>query len=438
MTVRIVCIGASYLFVPPVFMDLAMTGKFHGAEFCVVDIDPHRLKVVVDGLNALKDAHDIDLDIVGTLDRRDVLPGASFVITSITVGHFLAWEQELMYCDIYGISHTVGDTIGPAALSRNLRVIPVLLDVARDMEELCPDAWLINFTNPMSAITLAISTRTSIRTVGLCHEFDGLRGHIARAYGVDRSDVDMTAGGVNHLTFVTDLKVKGKECLGTLLDDVGPSERPESIVDDPEDWWLNRTLMPVFGVLPVASDRHTIEFFPYFLGKANDKGKAWGFNPLDIRKRKRNQADREAVLVGWTRGEGIPSMDRLSGEHAHDIMLSIMEDRGDRHMVNILNNGCIEGLPDDALVEIPATVDASGVHGLKVEGIPRHLISHLQRLSTLHHLTVESALEGSREKALHALLLDPLCLDLGTMEHMLDDLLEANREHLPLFFPGSG
>jgi alpha-galactosidase len=302
------------------------------------------------------------------------------------------------------------------------------------MEELCPDAWLLNITNPMTALCRAITRSTNVKTVGLCHEVTNCRFQLSQLLERDFRDFDLDVTGVNHLPLVTRLQVgddDGFELIANL---------PEK-VDDPGRQLLidtNRVkfeLLRRFGVLPAAGDRHLVEFFPGFLTEDSGWGKRWGVGLTTIEHREQ-WLDYFKAEFAQMRAAGTVD-ETPSGEMVAPLIDSLIRDR-QRHLpLNIPNAGQCPDLPADVVVESICTTDASGVRGNGETRAPAVMGEWLRRISSSQEATVEAGLTGNRAKVVEAMLLDPLAgrIDFDRMEQMADEMLAATSRWLPQFQP---
>jgi alpha-galactosidase len=325
----------------------------------------------------------------------------------------------------------VGDTVGPGGISRSLRNIPVLVEIARDMERMCPDAWLLNITNPMTCLTRAVARETSVRVVGLCHEVVIMSWYVAIACGVQADDIGFSITGVNHLPWITDLSIQGQDGFELLFRSL--AERPEA------KWFadehaLKLALYERHGALPGAGDRHVAEFFPWVLTPESNWGKSWGIHLTSIADREREEARFRQAMVDVADGDkDAPTW--ASGEMVAPLIDSLVTGERRDLPVNIPNNGQAPYLPPDVVVETMCTVDADGVRGRDAIIPPDVCAAWIRRHVDVQELTVEAALTGDPETVRAAMALDPLCgrLELRQIEAMTDDLLDATEAWLPQF-----
>ena len=317
---RIVIVGGgSRQWGPKLTTDILTTPSLTNATIVLHDIDAASVSLMGSYCERINRELGTSATIEATTDRKVALTGADFVAVTITTGAFASMRHDLEIPAKYGVRQSVGDTCGPGGINRSLRNIPVLLDIARDMESQCPDAWLLNLTNPMTCLTRAINRETSIKAVGLCHEVVIMSWLVAIALGVQADDVGFTITGVNHLPWITELTVSGEEGFGALR---------RALADRPDASWfadehqLKLALLDRYGALPGAGDRHVAEFFPWVLTEEAEWGKAWGVALTSIADRERDEAayreemqhiiDGDSPVPTWQSGEMVaPIIDSL-------------------------------------------------------------------------------------------------------------------------------
>jgi alpha-galactosidase/6-phospho-beta-glucosidase family protein len=343
------------------------------------------------------------------------------------------WQEETRLCLEHGVVHSIGDTIGPAALSKSLRTVPVMLGIARDMGELCPGAWLINVTNPLSTAVKAVASLTKTKVIGLC---DGSLGHrhlIADAYGAEPSQVSFDLVGVNHFAFTNRISVDGRDVTASLYEDAARS-RAASL----GEWSLGREIFRLMGGwLPLVEDRHLTEFYPFYVSATEGDKVRYGGGPLDIpqrlRSRERMEQDHVDLASGNVRPGGLAA---YRGEPLHDIISWLRGGGEGTHVVNVPNGGRCRDLRHDAVVEIPALLSRDSVVPVSIaEGtLAPHVVSILNNLSVIHDYTVQAAVSGDRGKARQALLLDPFLQNrdiLALVPELVDGIFHINRSYLP-------
>ncbi len=435
-----ICIigGGSYNWSPTLLRDLALTPGIAGT-------------VVIHDLHAGA-AHDMcllgrkiarataaPLEFEANPSLTESLDGADFVVLTITTGGLEATQLDLEIPRAHGIVQSVGDTVGPGGLARALRNIPVALEIAQTMERVCPDAWLLNLTNPMTTLVRAVTKRTSIKTVGLCHEVFGTRRVLSRLFAETGDALDVQVAGINHLIWLLDARIGGRDALDLLrchLD--GGGAIPLKPVREPhlepfqDRWTLKLALFARYGALPAAGDRHLAEFFPYFLDEASRHGAAWDVRLTTIEHRRAMGEAARARTRAWIDGSAEIPLER-SEEEVADIIAAVANGKTHRAVVNLPNKGQVANLPHDAVVETLGTIGPAGAHGIGVGDLPPGVLTTVLPHVLNQELIVDAALTGDRTLALQALLADPLTRHFQTAPIMLDELMHAHAAYLPQF-----
>src|SRR3954447_14947220 len=273
--IKVVIIGAgSTVFTPGLIADMVNSEHLHDASVALVDIDPLAVDVMTRLAQRMARERGVSLKIEGTTDRRKVLAGADFVTTTIAVGGVRGWEHDVRIPERAGVYQTVGDSVGPGGVFRALRHVPELVAIARDMEELCPDAWLFNYTNPLSANVRGVQKSSPIKCIGLCHGILHTRQLLARDLGVDAHDLNVVAAGVNHLCWGLDIRHEGHDLYPALREQMATRlAAPDTIAsDDVYEGFqqVSARLMQLYGYYPSPGDRHVAEFYSLFLHQDGD------------------------------------------------------------------------------------------------------------------------------------------------------------------------
>jgi alpha-galactosidase len=435
--------GGSSSFVPLLLRRLIQSPSLGDATVTLMDVDAHRLDVMESLANKLIESEGSALRVRSSLDQRESLVDANFVIAAISVGGMDAWANDLEIPGRYGIVMHVADSIGPGGIMRALRNAPVLADVARNVADVAPEAWVFNYTNPAPVEALAMRTAApSVKSYALCSctQAPGSAKWLAAQAGVSPDDIAMppVVAGLNHCAGVTELLLTD----GT---DAMPLVRERAT--KPVVKWALET----YGVLPYCWE-HWVEFFPQmqwleepYSGTAQGVKMRYGIRTHDMAYEKRRVQDLEQLAQRWTAPDAgpvtladLPHGDEDEGIEVIDLIESIVENGNTTHVVNAPNGGAIPNLPAEAIVEVNAHVNAYGIQPIHTKPLPEALAAHLRHYFAMQQHVVKAALSGDRHAALQAFLLDPTIgarLDLDQTAALLDEMLDANAKHLPLFEP---
>jgi alpha-galactosidase len=418
----------------------------------LVDIDPHALEIARRMTAKMIAARKAPIQLSASVERREVLKGASVVICTIGVGKRRAWEQDVFVPRKYGLFYPVGDSVGPGGSSRALRMIPDMVAIAQDVLDLAPEALFFNYGNPMAPVCRAVQKATGAKMVGLCHGVFDTARYLAEKLGVPFTSLEYTAVGMNHLTWFTNVLVKGKDASPTLRQvaervvagapaaDKAWSSEPkvdietafESSYGHPFSW----NLMLKFGAIPSALDRHVTEFFPQFFRDGRYYGKKLGIDEFcfegtiyygdRIYKQMEEEAFSDKPLAA-------DYFEHAAGEHEQviDIISSIRLGKTKVYSANLPNRGQVPNLPPEAIIESPAVADGQGVRPITLPPLPVGIAGVLATRYLWVEAIVEAALEQSREKFIQALVLDGAVSSLEQATALADDLLGAQAQYLP-------
>jgi alpha-galactosidase len=428
---KIVVIGAgSAGFTPPLVADLVSTPAFADSSLTLVDTQASRLPLMERVARQLARQKGAGLQVTTTTDRRSALDGAHFVITTFAVGGLPLWREDIEIPRRYGIEQTTGDTVGPGGLFRALRHIPIILEVANDMAKLCPAAWLINLTNPLSTLCRAVTRETSIKTIGLCHGIQGTGRFLADYLRRPRGELQVRAAGINHLTWVTDLRDQHGL-------DLYPELRRQAAVDLTPPMPVSFALLDLYGYFPSPGDIHVDEFYGLFLRREPGGELPYG---LHLNKFYADEDRRRREVEALTaQANGQVSVDALlgralEGERIAHVMAALIGKEAHLELaVNIPNDGHIRNLPRQAIVEVPAMVGPQGVAGLAMGALPPAITSTLSFWIDEQERTVDAAIYGDHRAALQVLAADPQVRSIETARALLADFLAEQAPYLPRF-----
>jgi alpha-galactosidase len=431
---RIAFIGAgSVEFTKNLLTDIFEFPELRGATVALHDIDPERLETAGMMARWTSDQLEAGAQVEEHLDRREALEGADFVVNMVQIGMHEATLLDFEIPRKYGLKQTIADSMGIGGIFRGLRTIPFVLDLARDMRELCPRALLLNYTNPMSMLMEALYTaHPEVRSVGLCHSVPYTAREIASYIGVSHEELLFECAGINHIAWMTRLEVDGEDAYPRLFEAM---EDPTVYVRDK----VRFELMRHFGYLVTESSEHNAEYTPYFL---RDDGLIERFDvPVDeyIRRSERN-LDRYAETRRKLLAGGTFPLQR-SVEYGSLIIHSMVTGRSRTIYGNVENTALIGNLPDGCCVEVPVLVDETGLRPCHVGDLPPQLAATCAPHTAVQNLTVRAALEGKREHVYHAAMLDrhaSSVLSLDEIAALVDELIEAHGDALPEGVRSSG
>ena len=428
---KITFVGAgSTVFAKNLIGDILSFPELAESELCLFDIDEERLATSEVVAKKVATSLGANATVGTTTDRRQALDGASHVLCMIQVaGYKPGTVTDFEIPKTYGLRQTIADTLGIGGIMRGLRTIPVMLDIARDMEEVCPDALFLNYVNPMAMLCWAVERATTIKTVGLCHSVQGTARELAKDLGIPVSEIDYRCAGINHMAFYLRFERDGEDLYPALRRIAEDGKAPDGNL-------VRYEMLRRLGYFVTESSEHFAEYVPWFI-KRDQPDLIDRFNiPLDEYPRR---CERQIARWGDMRAayEGDDAIE-VSRSHEYAAPIIRAMETGIPTVINgnVANTGLIDNLPDGCCVEVPCLVDANGVQPTKVGALPPHLAALMQTNVNVQALTVEAALTGKREHIYHAAMLDPHTaaeLDLDQIWSLVDDLLAAHGEWLPVY-----
>ena len=451
---KIVVIGAgSLVFSSRLTTDILCVPELTEGTIAYVDIDQDPLDLMSAYAGRIVDQEGLPTRVEATRDRRRALEGADYVITTFRVGGAEATALDAQIPLKYGVDQAVADTVGPGGVFYGQCHIPLLVDICRDMEELCPDALLLNHTNPMAMLCWAVNEATDIANVGLCHSVQHTSEQLAQHIGAPYEETSYWVAGINHMAWFLRFEWQGQDAYPLLRErlkewDAAGGDASLIVDDMPsnayygDDPWpydtVRRELFRRFGHYVTESTAHLSEYLPWFR-RTPDLMKAYALK----------QRRREDFLARWderrrTRqdpikrkaaGEEPIEMSRTS-EYTSYIIEGIETNSPRRVNVNVRNTGLITNLPEGCVVEVPCLVDGLGVHPCHVGDLPPQLAAMNRSNIAVEELSVKAALEGDREALYQAVALDPLTstlLSLAEIESMVDEMVEGLSPWMPQF-----
>lgn len=367
---------------------------------------------------------------LGEENRRAALKNAKYVINAIQVGGYEPCTvTDFTIAKKFGLRQTIADTLGIGGIFRALRTIPVLFSFARDIEEVCPDAWLLNYTNPMASLTGAMLRYTDVKTVGLCHSVQTCAETLLNSVNMPTDNVQYHIAGINHMAWLLDIRRNGVDLYPEI-------KRRASEINQKHDDMVRHEIMQTFGYYVTESSEHNAEYMPYWIKRSYPE-LIERFNiPLDEYPRRCIEQ-----IAQWDKQKQELTLNAdiihtRTREYASYIIEAIETDRPYKIGGNVLNHGIITNLPSEACVEVPCLVDGTGITPCFVGNLPQQLAALNRTNINTQLLTIEAAITHKRDAIYHAALLDPHTsaeLSIDDIRQLCDELIEAHGNWLPAY-----
>ena len=440
MSFKIAFIGAGSVgFTRTLLSDLLTVPEFRHTEVAFMDLSAHNLQLVTDLCQ--RDIHENGLDIAiqATTDRREALKGAKYVVICVRVGGLEAFKLDVDIPLRYGVDQCVGDTLCAGGIMYGQRDIPVMLDFAKDIRELCtPDVLVLNYANPNAMVTWALNQFGKVNTLGLCHGVQGGHHQIADVLGLQKKEVDIICAGINHQTWYIQVKANGVDRTGDLL---------EAFENHPE---ISKTekvridMLRRFGYYSTESNGHLSEYVAWYRKRPDEildwidlgvwiNGETGGY--LRVCTEGRNWFETE--FPQWMKDPARPyAAEKRSEEHGSYIIEGLETGRLYRGHFNVVNNGTITNLPDDAIVEVPGYVDANGIGIPRIGDLPLGCAAVCNASITVQRLSVLAAVRGDDMLLRQAMMMDPLVgavCNPPEIWQMVDEMLVEQAQWLPQY-----
>ncbi|TFH15961.1 alpha-glucosidase/alpha-galactosidase [Candidatus Bathyarchaeota archaeon] len=422
--VKIVLVGAgSSVFGYNSVLDAVNIPALNGAELMLHDIDETRLNAMSGLACRMNDETGANLEINHAVDQEEALRDADFVLVSIEVERMKRWRQDWEIPFKHGIKQVIGENGGPGGLFHTWRNLPPVLDIAYTMEEVCPDAWLLNYTNPVPRLCMAIDRYTDIKTVGLCHEVEHQLQRLASLMGIPTAILDPVSAGLNHFSWYKELRLKDGTDAYPMLD--------EALKKAKGFQPLCRAMYRQFGLYPSTDDNHLGEYLAYSWDATPEKVRGLNWINRCDEEGQRNWERINRLIEGK---EPLAVKGKLSGERAMHIIAGIIGNSNHMELqVNMPNAGQVSNLIKDAIVETPAIINKGGIHPIQVGEMPEGLAALCNIQIMVQSLVVEAGVSGNMGKAKQALLVDPVVNDQEKALAAFDELMRVHSELLPQF-----
>ena len=460
---KITFLGAgSTIFAKNVLGDCLQTDVLCDYEYALYDIDTQRLEESYQMLsNINRNSNDGKAKIIKYTDRLEALRNAKYVVNAIQVGGYEPCTvTDFEIPTKYGLRQTIGDTNGIGGMFRALRTIPVMMDFARDMEKVCPNALFINYTNPMSTLTLAMGRGSSIKTIGLCHSHQSCVPELLGRLDLPQDNLNYKIAGINHMAWLLDITRNGEDYYplikkraieGPIVDlqakmrEMHPEFAeffsdakivPKPCTPTDHNDLVRFEMMKQFGYYITESSEHSAEYYPYFIKKAYPELIEKYNIPLDEYPRR----CRMQIQMWKKQAEKLVHNENLthvrSNEYAASIIEALETGKDFSFGGNVMNTGLIDNLPTDCCVEVTCLANAGGIQPCHVGALPHQLAALNLRQIGVHQLIVDAALTGKKDCIYQAAMLDPHAgseLSLDEIRNMVDDLIAAHGEWLPKY-----
>ena len=430
-------IGAgSYIFTRNLVRDLFTFPAFEDCHIALMDINPLRLEKITACVNKINAAFGNKATVTSTMNRAEALEGADGVVCTVFNGDIDIWRYDVEIPKQFGVDTNIGDTRSVSGMFRALRNIPLMLDICRDIEELCPHAVFLNYTNPMSMLCKAMQANTKVCVTGLCHSVQGTAAQLAQWIGADESEITYLCAGVNHQAFFLEFKRNGVDAYPQIFEAVKKKEIYESDI-------VRCEMLKHLDYFPTESSGHNSEYNAWFrkrpdlIEKYCTGGTSWnpGEYAFSLNLRIKRKETWPEDIKKWIAEK--PDTKR-GQEYAANIFNAIF---GDNALYtfngNVLNTGLIDNLPENSCVEVPVLASKNGIQPMHVGPLPAHLATLVGTTARIEDMIAEAAVTGDRRLVLHAVQLDPLTsavCSLEEIDQMVNLLFEKNRDYLPAFF----
>ncbi|TFH18026.1 MAG: alpha-galactosidase [Lentisphaerales bacterium] len=435
---KIVFIGAGSLgFTRSLVRDVLTYPLLKDATLALVDIDEEKLGWAKQMVEKLVAMGNYPAKVIATTDRKKVLKDADAVCVTILCGSVDIWQHDILIPKKYGVDTNVGDTRGPSGVFRALRTIPTMLDICRDMEKLCPNAIMLNYTNPMAMLCHAMQRTTSLQVTGLCHSVQGTAMQLAGWLKIPYKDLDYTCAGINHLSWYVKLERNGRDLYPRLRRIVQSNRK---ILNEEQ---VRNEMFLALGYFVTESSGHNSEYNWWFrkrpdlIKKYCTKGTGW--NPGHYAYILKDYQQREKTwrkgVKAWLKEEKPMSLDR-GMEYAASIMNAFVGGEQYTFNGNVPNTGLVTNLPHGACVEVPVVASRNGVQPIHVGALPQQCAVLTGLTAQIEMMAVEGCLTGNAELVYQAIAHDPLTaatLSLAEIRKMVKEMFQRNRRHLPHF-----
>jgi alpha-galactosidase len=436
---KITFIGAGSLeFTSALVRDILTFPLLEDSHIVLMDIDAERLEFARKSAVKLIEAGRRPATVTATLDRGEALQDADVVLTTILAGSVEVWRHDIEIPKKYGVDINVGDTRGPSGIFRFLRTLPPMMDIVRDMERYCPEATLLNYTNPMAMLCGALQRRTAIPVTGLCHSVQGIAARLAGWIGAPISEVDYLCAGINHQAWYLKYEVNGQDAYPLIYKAI--TQNPAVYNEEP----VTNEIYLALGYYVTESSGHNSEYNWWFRKRPDLIEKycthATGWNPgeyaYNVKRYRKSESNWKDIVQERLTAPLAPGDIQRGQEYAAYIINALRGGEAFKFNGNVPNSGIVTNLPEGACVEVPVYVDKSGFHPLHVGALPPECALLTQLSSGIEEMAITAALTGDPVMVYRAICHDPLTasvLSLAEIREMTNELFSQHKDYLPQF-----
>ncbi|MBS4219032.1 alpha-galactosidase [Bacillus sp. FJAT-49711] len=427
--IKVTIIGAGSAFTNNIVVDILSIPGIESGNISLVDIDSRRLKIAHELVEKIINKTEKKWKVVSSVDRREVLQDSDFVINQIEVAGLSTVKYEFEIPLKYGVNQCIGDTLGPGGLFKTLRTLPAWIEIVRDIEELAPNATILNYTNPMSAVTLATTKITDLPVVGLCHSIQNTSRQLSEYLEVPYEELKWKTGGINHMSWFTELTYQGQDMYPILKEKI--SKDKELLAKDP----VRLDAMKYLGAFVSESSGHFSEYIPYYRKRQDliEQHCSAGYNGATgfyANNWPIWREENDARIMRMLSGEEEISLE-TSNEYAAVVIDGMVNNVPKVIYGNVSNTGLIDNLPSGGIVEVACLINANGINPTHFGKLPEHLAALCRSNMAFFELAVNAVLEKNKEMAFHALTIDPLTAavcSLDEIKQMFDELYNAEKD----------
>ena len=444
-------IGAGSFFSDAITEGLCNSKFFEGSELVLLDLDERLLGLSLERNRKIIEDSKRSIRVRATTERKKALEGCDYVVTACEKKRVPFWIRDIEIPASFGVEQFKGENGGPGGQAHAMRNITMFMGICEDMRKLCPDAWLMNFTNPMSFVCTYFQRHGGVKSLGFCHQVHGSMGVVSEMLGLEPGQLEFVTAGVNHFNWLLDIRRKGsgESCMDWFIEQVKKSPYWDKIEHNIPAQKFTSDILRAFGLYCVGYDDHICEYVPFFYQR--NEWEKFGYRaPLDEMREELGRKKRHAnnANVNELREEQSKARAEFynvpfpkDGHHPYyqekpTEVMEALESNTPTYLDSIVvtNNGAIDNLPDNALVDVPAMVLGGEVRSVHVGPLPTFAMELCRRQITLHELLVEATVNGDREKVVQSMALDPYVRGIKQAKDIADAFLDCYREELPQFW----